>query len=130
MDLILKYIHNDSQKRAHAGEIVERLAEMVLQFPASFAYRLEILKHIQNSIDNTEHSSKTNINCPVKAILQGTTEFKSNSCQNLGIEQLEILLKDLDIQKQILEAEVKTVKAERSAAKLEAASLSKQVEKL
>ena len=36
MDLILKCINNHPQTRAHASEIVERLAEMVLQFPASF----------------------------------------------------------------------------------------------
>jgi serine/threonine protein kinase len=41
MDIILKCIHNHPQARAHASEIVERLAEMVLQFPASFANRLD-----------------------------------------------------------------------------------------
>jgi predicted RNase H-like nuclease (RuvC/YqgF family) len=41
MDLILKCIHNYHKSRAHASEIVERLAEMVLQFPASFANRLD-----------------------------------------------------------------------------------------
>ena len=39
MDLILKCIDNYAQARAHASEIVGRLAEMVLQFPASFANR-------------------------------------------------------------------------------------------
>jgi serine/threonine protein kinase len=129
MDLILKCIHNNPQKRPHAGEIVERLAEMVLQFPASFANRLEILRY-QNSIDIIRHSPKTDINCPVKNTLQSMTQCSPGSCQDLGIEQLEIQLKDLDIQKQILEAEVKTVESERRVAKLEVASLSKQVEKL
>ena len=41
MDLILKCIHNYPKSRAHASEIVGRLAEMVLQFPASFANRLD-----------------------------------------------------------------------------------------
>ena len=41
MDLVLKCIHNHPQARAHASEIVGRLAEMVLQFPASFANRLD-----------------------------------------------------------------------------------------
>ena len=41
MDLILKCIHNYAQSRAHASETVRRLAEMVLQFPASFANRLD-----------------------------------------------------------------------------------------
>ena len=41
MDLILKCIHNYPKSRAHASEIVGRLAEMVIQFPASFANRLD-----------------------------------------------------------------------------------------
>ena len=41
MDLILKCITNYPRARAHVSEIVGRLAEMVLQFPASFANRLD-----------------------------------------------------------------------------------------
>ena len=47
MDLICKCIDNYVQSRAHASEIVERLADMVLQFPASFANRLEMLRRIE-----------------------------------------------------------------------------------
>ena len=47
MDLIRKCIDNYIQARAHASEIVERLAEMVLQFPASFTNRLEMLRRIE-----------------------------------------------------------------------------------
>ena len=48
LDLILKCIDNYAQARAHASEIVGRLAEMVLQFPASFANRLdEALRQIE-----------------------------------------------------------------------------------
>ena len=48
MDLILKCIDNHPQIRAHTSEIVERLADMVLQFPASFANRLEMLRQIEH----------------------------------------------------------------------------------
>ena len=48
MVLILKCIDNHPQTRAHASEIVERLAEMVLQFPAIFANRLEMLRQIEH----------------------------------------------------------------------------------
>jgi hypothetical protein len=56
MDLIIKCIHNYHKSRAHASEIVGRLAEMVLQFPASFANRLdEALRQIEAlSIERTE----------------------------------------------------------------------------
>ena len=47
MDLICKCIDNYVQSRAHTNEIVERLADMVLQFPASFANRLEMLRQIE-----------------------------------------------------------------------------------
>ena len=51
MDLILKCINNDPRRRAHASEIVERLAEMVLQFPASFSNRLEMMRQIESDMD-------------------------------------------------------------------------------
>ena len=51
MDLIHKCINNDPQSRAHASEIGQRLAavtsEIVIQFPASFANRLEMLRQIK-----------------------------------------------------------------------------------
>ena len=47
MDLILKCIHNYPQARANANELVERLANVVLQFPASFPNRLEMLGRIE-----------------------------------------------------------------------------------
>ena len=47
MDLIRKCIDNYVQSRAHASEIVERLTDMVLQFPAFFANRLEMLRQIE-----------------------------------------------------------------------------------
>ena len=47
MDLICKCTDNYIQSRARTCEIVERLAEMVLQFPASFANQLEMLRQIE-----------------------------------------------------------------------------------
>ena len=41
MDLILRSIQNDPRRRAHATEIVERMAEMVLLYPALSANQLE-----------------------------------------------------------------------------------------
>ena len=47
MNLILKCINNHPKSRAHAIEIVERLEEMVLQFPTSFDNRLDALRRIE-----------------------------------------------------------------------------------
>lgn len=52
MNLILGCISNNSQLRPPVTELVKKLAEMVLCFPASFANRLDMLKHIE--IDREE----------------------------------------------------------------------------
>ena len=69
MDLIMRCINNDSSRRAHASEIVERLSGMVLQFPASFANRLEMLR----SIEHQEQESKK-------------ASFKWKQCKDLPIK--------------------------------------------
>ena len=51
MDLILKCIHNYPQARAHASEIVQRLAKMVSQFPNPFGNRLEQIKAYEENIE-------------------------------------------------------------------------------
>ena len=69
MDLIMRCINNDSSRRAHASKVVERLAGMVLQFPASFANRLEMLR-------STEHQEQES----TKA------SFKWKRCMELPIK--------------------------------------------
>ena len=61
MDLILKTINNLPKFRARASEIVERLAEMVLQFPASFANQLEMLRRIK-AVEDENKSMAMGIN--------------------------------------------------------------------
>ena len=58
MDLILRCINKDRHVRPHASEIVERLAAMVLQFPASFANRLETLRHIEALMESREAENR------------------------------------------------------------------------
>ena len=58
MDLILKCIDNHPRARAHASEIVVRLAEMVLQFPASFVNRLDMLRKIEAAEKKKEAMTK------------------------------------------------------------------------
>ena len=58
MDLILNCIHNHPQRRAHASEIVGRLAEMVLQFPASFANRLDEALRQTEALDKESRDLK------------------------------------------------------------------------
>ena len=49
MDLILKCIDNHPQTRAHASEMVERLTEMVSQFPITLTNQLEMQQQIEAS---------------------------------------------------------------------------------
>ena len=127
MDLILKCIDNHPQTRAHASEIVERLAEMVLQFPASFANRLEMLRqieHLQDEKQTLRSESETEIQRKEEQFQQMIEEAQRNASEierlkmNHSIEstQLQVQVEDLKSQKQQLkaesEAEVKELKSE------------------
>ena len=60
MDLILNCISNHPQARAQASEITERLSGMVLQFPASFANRLDMLRHIE-AVDSEKQTLREEV---------------------------------------------------------------------
>ena len=60
MDLVLNCISNHPQARAQASDIVERLAGMVLQFPASFANRLDMLRHI-DAVDSQKQTLRQEV---------------------------------------------------------------------
>ena len=47
MDLIQRCINNDPNRRVHANEIVQVVADMMLNFPASFTDKVEMLRHIE-----------------------------------------------------------------------------------
>ena len=49
LDLILLCIDNHPQVRAHANELVNRLAKMVKESPSSFRNRLDFLRHIEKN---------------------------------------------------------------------------------
>ena len=116
MDLILKCIDNHPQTRAHASEIMERLADMVLQFPASFANRLEMLRQIEHQEEEKQtlrSESETVIQKKEEQIQQVIEEAQRNACEidrlkiNHSIEttQLQVQVEDLKSQKKQLKAE-------------------------
>ena len=47
MELILRYMNNDSRRRASSQEIVKTLEVLVSQFPPNFENRLEICQHME-----------------------------------------------------------------------------------
>ena len=116
MDLILKCIDNHPQTRAQASEIVKQLAEMVLQFPASFANRLEMLRQIDQLGEEKQtlrSESETVIQRKEEQIQQMVEEAQRNSSEidrlkmNHSIEstQLQVQLEDFKSQKKQLKAE-------------------------
>ena len=113
MDLILKCINNDPRHRAHANEIVERLAEMVLQFPASFANRLEMLKQIKSDLEEKRLlREETEVAILEKDTQKEETKWKSKKIDQLNVahscevEQMKLEVQNQKSQNQFLEAKI------------------------
>ena len=123
MNLIYNCIHNHPKSRSHASEIVERLAEMVLQFPASFSNRLEMLRQIEADREEksalTEERERKNMVIKQKEseISLHRLEVQDKEKQKLveidllkvahscEVEQLRLQVRDLNTQIQLMKAE-------------------------
>ena len=122
MDMILVCINNDPRRRAQASKLVERLAEMVLQFPASTTNQLEMLRQI----DHLEGEKKNLMSKEEKqqedTILRKEVRVKEEEITQLNLvcssqmEQLKLQVQDLNSQNQLLvdtkEADVTELKTE------------------
>ena len=145
MDLILRCINNDPRCRAHASEIVERLAAIVLLFPASFANRLEMLRQIEDLIEEkrglSEEKEAENQRKD-EEILKLRKEAEENKEENVRlnlvytseVEQLKLDVRDLNAQNQLLtatkEADVTELKADKRALEEKEAIISGMREQL
>ena len=101
MDLIRKCIDNYVKSRAHANEIVERLADMVLQFPASFANRLEMLRQIE--ADGEEKRALTEEGERKDRVIQQKANAEIHRLKlahSSEVEQLRLQVSDLNAQSQ------------------------------
>ena len=123
MDLICKCIDNYVQSRAHASEIVERLADTVLQFPASFANRLEMLRQIEADVEEkralTEEGERKDriIQQKENEISLHREEAQAEKDKNSAeihrlklahsseVEQLRLQVRDVNTQSQLIKAE-------------------------
>ena len=130
MDLILRCINNDLRLRAHASEIVEQMAAIVLQFPASFANRLEILRQVEDLVEEKQalrEEKEAENQQKDEEILKLRNEAKEKDCQivrlNLvyssEVKQLKLEVRDLKAQNQLLtvmrEADVTELKEKVAA---------------
>ena len=123
MDLILKCIDNHPQTRAHASEIVERLADMVLQFPASFANRLEMLRQIEHqevlekqtlrSEVETEQHQEVLEKQTLRSEVETERTIRSELENEIQMKEEQIQNKDNQIQRMIGEAQRNSSEIER-----------------
>ena len=115
MDLIRKCIDNYVQSRAHASEIVERLAAMASQFPTSFANRLEMLRRIEaveaeKGTLTEEGERKDRVIQQKESQVQTKEEEKTAEIDQLKlahsseVEQLQLQVRDLNTQSQLMKA--------------------------
>ena len=136
MDLILRCINNDPRRRAHASEIVERMTAIVLQFPASFANRLEMLRQIDNQIEEKralreEGEAENQRKDEEITKLQNEAKEKDDEYVRLNlvlsseVEQLKLEVQDLNVQNQLLTA---TKQADVTGFKTKVAAYEHQIE--
>ena len=115
MDLILKCISNDPRRRAHANEIVEQLSAMKLQFPSSFASRLEMLRLIEHQEEEKRalrEEGETESERKEQEISSLRKEAEEKEEENIRltlvysseVEQLKLQVQDLNSQKQVFAA--------------------------
>ena len=125
MDLILRCINNDPRRRAHASEIVEQLSAMKLQFPATFANRLEMLRQIEHQeeekrvlkkIGEADNQRKEQ---QISSLRKAAEEKEEENVRlklvySSEVEQLELQVQDFNSQKQLFttrnEAEITELK--------------------
>ena len=92
MDLILSSIHNDPRRRAHANEIVERLAEMVSQFPALYINTLEQIIAHRDELQKKDKEIQEEVERKDKEIQEKREELQR---KNEDIRELQGLLVNL-----------------------------------
>ena len=137
MDLIFKCINNDPRCRAHASEIVERMTAITLQFPASFANRLEMLRQIEDLIEEKralreEGEAEKRRKDEEILTLQNEAKKKDNENVRLNlvlsseVEQLKLEVRDLNAQNHLLTA---TKEADVTEFESKVAAYEDQIEK-
>ena len=113
MNLILRCIHNNPKHRAHASEIVQHVAAMTKQCPASFANRLEMLRCIEAQREENRQSEQQVVRLREEVQQKSEEMDRQNSIYSREVEQLKLQIRDLISQLLVAanEAEVTELKA-------------------
>ena len=136
MDLVLRCINNDPRHRAHASEIMERMMAILLQFPASFTNRLEMLRQIEDLIEEKRALREEKVaenQRKDQEILTLRKEAEENKEENARfnllnsseVEQLKLEVRDVNAQNQLLTA---TKEADITELKTKIAAYEDQIE--
>ena len=138
MHLILNCINNDPRHRTHASELVERMSAMKLQFPSSFANRLEMLGQIEHQEEKNralreQRETERQRNEQQISSLRREVEEKEEENVRLTlvysseVEQLKLQLQDSYSQKQLLatnkDAEITEIKTNITVCEFEKESI-------
>ena len=138
MVLILRCIKNDPRHRAHVHKIVERLADVALQFPVCFANRLEMLRQIEHlqeekqALREEEEAEKQQNDQQIVSLRKEAEEkeekiVRLNVVYSSELEQLKFQLRDCNAQYQLLSA---TNEADVTELKTNIAVFEDQIEQL
>jgi serine/threonine protein kinase len=94
MNLILKCLDNDPKRRAHSSEIVEILAKMTSQFPASFANLLDMLRRIEADKEKLQRGEQQILDWKTEAEMKTEEICRLNVTHASEVEQLNLKLRD------------------------------------
>ena len=85
MDLILRCVSNNPARRARAAEIIQQMADMVHQFPPSFADKIEMLHRIE-----TESNEKQTLRAENQRLVAEAEQHQAEVQQLVQGHQEEI----------------------------------------
>ena len=130
-DLIMRCLNNNPQRRARAVEIVQRMGDLILQFPPSFENRVEMLRRISADIME-KRELQQEIEKRASKIEEKQGEIERGSEQNrrqkeesenakerielacsVHTEQLQLQVDELKVQKKVMLQGISTTLHER-----------------
>ena len=130
MDLILKCISNNPQKRPDVRELERHLAEIMLQFPTSIVNLLELLCPIKAEKGEKQATKTTQMHRnSFKKVAKRELDSLGSCDIEFQMKHLQLQIENLQTQKQVLECEKKVLETERNLAKAETVSLKRQTGK-
>ena len=113
MDLILRCVSNNPAGRARAAESVQRLGDMIHQFPPSFADRVKMLQRIETEINEKQMLRAESQRLAVEARqCKGEVEQVVTKMNKSHEAVVERILTEMTAQNQTHQAELEQVRSD------------------